>query len=106
MGPGGAAGTTGGPALLRVLPLTDVDIDRLLGAPPLAAWLEACDPAVDREALADLLARFSHLADHLPEAAEVVGNPVIVSSQGAVLADVRVRLAPWRRLDPIELRRL
>ena len=106
LGPGGASGATSGPALLRVLPLTDTDIDRLLDAPPLSVWLAAADPAVDRAGLGDLLARFSHLADDLSEAAEVVANPVIVSSQGAILADVRVRLAPWRRLDPIELRRL
>ncbi|MBL8776771.1 MAG: GNAT family N-acetyltransferase [Acidimicrobiales bacterium] len=106
LGAGGAAGATGAPAVLRVLPLTDVDIERLLATAPLSQWLAACEPAVDRGALADLLARLSRLADDLPEAAEVVANPVIVSSQGAVVTDVRVRLAPWRRLDPIELRRL
>ena len=106
VGPGGASGAIGGPALLRVLPLTDADIDRLLATSPLSAWTSVCEPAVDQAALADLLARFSRLADDLPEAAEVVGNPVIVSSRGAILADARVRLAPWRRLDPIELRRL
>ena len=61
---------------------------------------------MDRDALADLLARLARLADDLPEVAELRANPVIVSSEGTVVADVDVRLVPWRRPDPLEVRRL
>lgn len=106
LGPGGAAAAVTGAAVLRVLPLTDLDIERLLDRPPLREWLHAADPAVDRDALADLLARLARLADDLPEVAELRANPVIVSSEGTVVADVDVRLVPWRRPDPLEVRRL
>lgn len=106
VGPGGAAGATTGPAVLRALPLTDLDIERLLDGPPVADWLAACAPPVDRGALVDLLGRVSRLADDLPELAELRANPVIVSPDGAVVADATVWLAPWRRPDSIDLRRL
>jgi len=106
LGPGGAAAAVTGAAVLRVLPLTDLDIDRLLDRLPLCDWLQAADPAVDREALADLLSRLGRLAEDLPEVAELRANPVIVSCEGTVAADVSVRLAPWRRPEPLDLRRL
>jgi hypothetical protein len=106
IGPGGVVAASTRAAVLRVLPLTDLDIERLLDRPPLAQWLAAAGAAVDRASLSDLLARLARLAEDLPEVAELRANPVIVSSDGAVLADVTVRLAPWRQLDPIALRRL
>lgn len=106
LGPGGAAATIAGAAVLRVLPLTDLDIERLIERSPVCDWLDGADPPVDRDALADLLARLARLADDLPEVAELRANPVIVSAGGTVIADVEVRLAPWRRPESIELRRL
>ncbi len=106
LGPGGAAAASTGAAVLRVLPLTDLDIARLLGRRPVAAWLDGAESTVDLGALTDVLARLARLADDLPEVAELRANPVIASADGAVLADVTVRLEPWRRLDPIALRRL
>jgi hypothetical protein len=106
IGPGGVAAATTRAAVLRVLPLTDLDIDRLLDRPPLADWLGGAVDGVGRRSLADLLARLARLAEDLPEVAELRANPVIVSSDGAVLADVTMRLTPWRQLDPIALRRL
>ncbi len=46
-------------------------------------------PAVDREALADLLVRVSELAADRPELAELDLNPVICTERGAALADAR-----------------
>lgn len=106
IGPGGAAGATSGPTVVRVLPLTDLDVDRLLDRAPLAGWLDGPDPAVDRAALVDVLLRLARLAEDIPEVAEVRANPVIVAPDGAVVTDVSVTLAPWRRLDPLDLRRL
>ncbi len=106
IGPGGAAGAAAGPTVVRVLPLTDLDVDRLLDRAPVAGWLAACDPAVDRSALVDVLLRLARLAEDIPEVAEVRANPVIVAPDGVVVTDVSVTLAPWRRLDPLDLRRL
>jgi acetate---CoA ligase (ADP-forming) len=50
-------------------------------------------PAVDREALVDLLVRVSELAADRAEVAELDLNPVILSARGAAIADARVVLA-------------
>jgi len=47
-------------------------------------------PAVDREALVDLLVRVSELAADRSEVAELDLNPVILSARGATIADARV----------------
>ncbi|HEX8582691.1 MAG TPA: acetate--CoA ligase family protein, partial [Acidimicrobiales bacterium] len=62
--------------------------DRLVAAAP--------GPVPDgaRAGLADLLLRLAHLADAVPELAEVVCNPVIASADGAVVVDVRATVAP------------
>ena len=41
-----------------------------------------------------MLARVSQLAEALPELAELDCNPVIASASGAVVVDVKLRLAP------------
>ena len=57
-------------------------------------------PAGDVEAVQELLARVSKLADDLPEVAELDLNPVLVLEQGrgCQIVDVRVRVRdPERR---------
>jgi hypothetical protein len=54
----------------------------------------------------ETLLRLSQLADDLPEVAEIRANPVIVSAAGAALTDVAIRVAPVRREDRADLRRL
>ena len=93
---------------LRILPLTDVDAAR---ARPLTAQFPLLfgyrgAPACDVAALEDLLLRVGHLAETLPEVAEMDCNPVIVSPAGAVAVDVKVHLAPERPGPPPGLRRL
>jgi hypothetical protein len=48
---------------------------------------------VDVAAIEELLHRVSALATDLPEVAELDLNPVMVSPNGAVVVDARVRLA-------------
>ncbi|MFE3590585.1 acetate--CoA ligase family protein [Streptomyces niveus] len=49
-------------------------------------------PAVDRDALADLVVRVSQLAADFPNIAEVDLNPVFASENGVMAADVRILL--------------
>jgi acyl-CoA synthetase (NDP forming) len=62
--------------------------------------------AVDVDALENLLLRVAHLADEVPEVAEMDLNPVIVSEHGAVAVDVKVRVQPAAAALPADLRRL
>jgi succinyl-CoA synthetase beta subunit len=51
-------------------------------------------PAVDREAVAAVVARFSHILTDLPDVAEIEINPLTVGPTGAVAVDARARLRP------------
>ena len=83
----------------RVVPLTDIDAERLLeGLSDLDPESGAC--------LADLVLRLSALAVAVPELAEARLDPVLVSPTGAVPTDLHMRLRPWtRQSDPL-VRRL
>jgi acyl-CoA synthetase (NDP forming) len=63
-------------------------------------------PAVDVPALEDLLLRVARLADEVPEVSEMDLNPVIVSVNGAVAVDVKIRIRPADAALPPDLRRL
>jgi hypothetical protein len=82
--------------VLRVPPLTDVDIEAMLnglrGSPLLFGYRGS--PAVDVAALRQLLARMGRLAADLPEVADLDCNPVVASSAGAVVVDAKLRIAP------------
>jgi acyl-CoA synthetase (NDP forming)/GNAT superfamily N-acetyltransferase len=52
------------------------------------------EPAVDREALVSVLEAVAHIADEFPEVVELDLNPIIVSPDGALVADCKVRLCP------------
>jgi acyl-CoA synthetase (NDP forming)/RimJ/RimL family protein N-acetyltransferase len=93
-GAGGFAAELERDSVLLVPPLTDVDIDdaiRSLRISPLLFGYRRT-PLVDVPALHDLLARVGRLACDVPEIAELDCNPVIVSTTGAVVVDVKVRL--------------
>ncbi|WP_298989173.1 GNAT family N-acetyltransferase [uncultured Pseudokineococcus sp.] len=87
----------------RIPPLTTGDVADLVrgvrAAPRLFGYRGS--PRLDVAALEDLLARVSVLADDLPELAEVVLSPVVVSPQGlsVLLARVRLERAARRRTD-------
>jgi acetyltransferase len=50
-------------------------------------------PAVDREAVVDVLCRLSQLVYDLPEIAEIEINPLTVLQEGLVAVDVRVKMS-------------
>ncbi len=87
----------------RIPPLTDVDVSELLDSIKAAPVLDGHRgaAAVDRAALADLVARVSVLADDMPEIASLTLNPVNAHAGGVEVlgADITIAPAP-RRTDP------
>ncbi|MEU7863970.1 GNAT family N-acetyltransferase [Nonomuraea sp. NPDC049141] len=80
----------------RVPPITDpADMLGELRCAPLLYGYRG-SPPVDVAALADQLVRVGRLLEDLPEVAELDLNPVIVTSEGAVTVDARIRIAPCR----------
>ena len=93
-GPGGVLAELIGSANFALAPLTDVDVDELLGTGKAAKLVEGWRgaPAADRAALADLLHRLSRLAMDIPELAELDLNPVLAGPAGCVAVDLRARV--------------
>jgi acyl-CoA synthetase (NDP forming) len=85
-----------GDVRFRIVPLTDHDADELLreirGFPLLRGYRG--QPAVDVEALRDVLLRVSRLADEVPEIVELDLNPVIAlpSGHGCRVVDARIKV--------------
>ncbi|GAA1256644.1 bifunctional GNAT family N-acetyltransferase/acetate--CoA ligase family protein [Sphaerisporangium rubeum] len=63
-------------------------------------------PKTDTTALATLVTHVGHLMDTLPEVAELDLNPVIVTPEGAVAVDSRIRVTPRRPTPSPYIRRL
>ncbi|MET9230105.1 GNAT family N-acetyltransferase [Lentzea sp. NPDC003310] len=59
----------------------------------------------DEDAVRDVLLRVAELAGALPEVVELDLNPLVLTGQGCLAVDARVRVAPARHTDPF-LRRL
>ena len=78
----------------RLVPMTDRDAGRMwrsLRAAPLLTGYRG-SPAVNIEAVEDLLLRLGRLAEELPEVAELDLNPVLVTGEGALVVDAKMRL--------------
>jgi acyl-CoA synthetase (NDP forming)/GNAT superfamily N-acetyltransferase len=107
VGLGGVASDLLADRAFRLPPLTveeaDEQIRSLRTAPLLFGYRNA--PPTKVEALRDMLLRLAELASALPEIAELDLNPVLVSPDGAVALDAKVRLAPAPHDDPL-VRRL
>jgi len=107
-GMGGFAAELVRDTALRIVPLTDLDADELvrsLRSSPLFFGYRNT-PAVDVDALRDVLIRVGRLAEHLPEVSALDCNPVIVSPDGALVVDAKVHLTPVAAGPPDGLRRL
>jgi hypothetical protein len=100
VGTGGGRPLVPGDVAFRLVPLTDLDADGLIDAPPaVRAALEAS--AHDVAALRDVVLRVGALADAVPELAEAELDPVRVGSDSVTIAGARVRLAaPAERSRP------
>jgi acyl-CoA synthetase (NDP forming)/GNAT superfamily N-acetyltransferase len=91
----------------RLTPLSDVDAEQLVHELRSSAALfgpDSRDPLPVSDVV-DLLTRVGHLADTLPEVAELDLNPVVVRHDGCLVLDARVRLTPRAPVNP-HLRRL
>jgi len=87
LGPGGTLAELIGDASFRLTPLTDYDAQELVHtgkAGILLSGFRGAAPA-DPKAVEDLLFRVSHLAEDLPELAELDLNPVIAGPGGCVV---------------------
>jgi acyl-CoA synthetase (NDP forming) len=67
-------------------------IGKLRAAPLLDGFRGA--PVIDRQALVSVLEAVAHIAEEFPEVVELDLNPVIVSPDGALVVDCKVRLSP------------
>jgi acetate---CoA ligase (ADP-forming) len=97
-GPGGTNAELIGGTTFRIAPLTDVDVEELVGAEKVSRLISGFrgSPQADREARVDLLHRLGRLAEDLPEVAELDLNPVLAGPEGCVAVDARVRISAPR----------
>ncbi|HEX8103189.1 MAG TPA: GNAT family N-acetyltransferase [Solirubrobacteraceae bacterium] len=105
LGLGGRQAGLLGDTSFRLLPLTDLDItDLVASSRGVAAALRGYRgaPALDADALADLVARFAALVAGLPELRECDLNPVRVLPEGCVVLDARLRLGPPRAAERLK----
>jgi acyl-CoA synthetase (NDP forming)/GNAT superfamily N-acetyltransferase len=80
----------------RSLPLTDQDAGamwRELRAAPLLIGYRGA-PAMDTEALEQLILRVAELAKDFPEVSELDLNPVVAVPSGVAALDIKIKLAP------------
>ena len=89
----------------RIAPLTDQDADELLRDGRASRMLQGYRgrPAADVAALRDVVLRVSHLAEAVPEIAELDLNPVmaLAAGKGCRIVDARIRVAhPGQPVQP------
>ncbi|MDT8439751.1 MAG: bifunctional acetate--CoA ligase family protein/GNAT family N-acetyltransferase [Wenzhouxiangellaceae bacterium] len=77
-------------------PLNEVIIDNMIARTRIATMLKRFRnmPAIDEQALEQVLLRVSELVCVLPEVVEMDINPLIADERGLVAVDVRIAIAP------------
>jgi acetyl coenzyme A synthetase (ADP forming)-like protein len=82
---------------VRITPITDRDVTEMLDSLRMKPLLDGYrgGPAMDVEALTDMLHRIGALVEDVPEVVELDCNPVFVrpAGRGVVAVDVRLRVA-------------
>jgi len=102
VGLGGRQAGLGRSTAFRLLPATDADADELIdSADSVAAELDGFrgGEPLDREALRELILRFSLLLRGASEVVEADLNPIRCMTTGCVVLDVRLRI---QRRAPVE----
>ncbi len=84
----------------RLAPIDALDASEMLSELRGASILDAIrgQPAVDRNAVADVLVRVARLGADFPEIEELDINPLVTSAGGAIAVDARVLLGSHYRL--------
>ncbi len=107
-GLGGTAVELLGDYVSRMTPLTDLDARGMvlgLRSTPLLTGFRGSRP-VDVDALVDLLLRLGRLAEDMPEIIEADCNPVMATTEGAVVVGARLRLSSKPDQTPDDSRHL
>jgi len=105
VGFGGRRAGLGRTAAFRLLPVTDAETDELIdSAEGVATQLDGFrgSAVLDREALRELMLRFSLLLRELPEVVETDLNPVRCMTNGCVVLDMRLRIEPRRPVERVK----
>lgn len=90
-----------------MLPLSDTDAVRLVERSPVAAPLAVSDPdGAAAISVASVTVRMAAILEHFAQVADIVANPVIASSAGARITEMRVRITPAHVDDTPAVRRL
>ena len=96
LGSGGITAELTRDTALRIVPLSVLDAHQMVRSlrtsPLLFGYRNT--PEVDVAALEDVLLRIAQLAEAIPELAELDCNPLVASSTGALVLDVKLRLEP------------
>jgi acetate---CoA ligase (ADP-forming) len=104
VGFGGRRAGLGRTAAFRLLPVTDAETDELIdSAEGVVTELDGFrgSAVLDREALRELMLRFSLLLRELPEVVETDLNPVRCMTNGCVVLDMRLRIEPRRPVERV-----
>jgi len=104
VGFGGRRAGLGRTAAFRLLPVTDAETDELIdSAEGVVTELDGFrgSAVLDREALRELMLRFSLLLRELPEVVEADLNPVRCMPSGCVVLDMRLRIEPRRPVERV-----
>jgi acyl-CoA synthetase (NDP forming) len=92
----------------RIPPLTDVDVTDLISSVKASPLLDGYRGAAlaDRDALADLIARISVLADRQPDVVSLEMNPVLAHPGGVDVLGAEIAVAPSTKRTDAERRAL
>jgi acetate---CoA ligase (ADP-forming) len=88
---------------VRIAPLSDLDAEEMLRSLrtfPLLDGYRGAAPC-DLDAVYDVLRRVSALVEAHPEIAELDANPLVVSADGALILDARIRVQAARDRRPL-----
>jgi acyl-CoA synthetase (NDP forming)/ribosomal protein S18 acetylase RimI-like enzyme len=104
VGFGGRRAGLGRSTAFRLLPVTDAEADELIdSAEGVATQLDGFrgSAVLDRQALRELMLRFSLLLRELPEVVETDLNPVRCMTNGCVVLDMRLRIEHRRPVERV-----
>ena len=107
-GAGGTAAELLKDRVVRPAPLTAADPAQMVSALRISPLLDGYRgaPPIDHAPLEALLTRLGQLAESVPEIVEIDLNPVIATSEGLHIVDLRIRAAPNVTHPELSVRRL